>query len=62
MCVIVAGDAGLTAATHLKSYLNVSDVSPFEQATGTGGTCVYDKNTGKDKRGFPHPSFGRNIR
>ena len=63
VCVIGAGAAGLTAARHLTSQLDVFDVSVFEQASRVGGTWVYNENTGTDERGFPiHSSIYRNLR
>ena len=61
--MIGAGAAGLTAARHLTSQLDVFDVSVFEQASRVGGTWVYNENTGTDERGFPvHSSMYRNLR
>ena len=63
VCVIGAGAAGLTAARHLSSQLDVFDVTVFEQASHVGGTWVYNENTGTDERGFPiHSSIYRNLR
>lgn len=63
VCVIGAGAAGLVAARHLTSQLNVFDVSVFEQASCIGGTWVYNENTGTDDRGLPiHSSIYRNLR
>ena len=61
--MIGAGAAGLAAARHLTSQLDVFDVSVFEQASCVGGTWVYNENTGIDERGFPvHSSMYRNLR
>ena len=63
MCVIGAGAAGLAAARHLTSELDVFDVRVIEQASRVGGTCVYNENTGIDERGIPvHSSLYRNLR
>ena len=63
MCVIGAGAAGLAAARHLTSELDVFDVRVFEQASRVGGTWVYNENTGIDERGIPvHSSLYRNLR
>ena len=63
VCVIGAGAAGLAAARHLTSQLNVFDVSVFEQASCIGGTWVYNENTGTDESGLPiHSSIYRNLR
>ena len=53
VCVIGAGGAGLAAARHLTSQLDMFDVSVFEQAKSVGGTWVYNGNTGTDERGIP---------
>ena len=61
--MIGAGAAGLTAARHLTSLLDVFDVTVFEQASRVGGTWVYNENTGTDERGFPiHSSIYKNLR
>ena len=63
VCVIGAGAAGLTAARHLTSELDVFDVRVFEKASRVGGTWVYSENTGIDERGIPvHSSLYRNLR
>jgi len=63
VCVIGAGAAGLTAARHFTSQLDVFDVTVFEQACCVGGTWVYSENTGTDERGFPiHSSIYKNLR
>ena len=53
VCVIGAGGAGLAAARHLTSQLDIFDVSVFEQASSVGGTWVYNEKTGTDERGLP---------
>ena len=63
VCVIGAGAAGLAAARHLTSELDVFDVRVFEKASRVGGTWVYSENTGIDGRGIPvHSSLYRNLR
>ena len=63
VCVIGAGAAGLSAARHLTSELDVFDVQVFEQSSRVGGTWVYSENTGIDERGFPiHSSIYWNLR
>ncbi|XP_068699037.1 uncharacterized protein [Montipora foliosa] len=63
VCVIGAGVAGLAAARHLTSQLNVFDVSVFEQASSIGGTWVYNENSGTDENGVRiHSSMYRNLR
>ena len=51
--MIGAGGAGLAAARHLTSHLDIFDVSVFEQADSVGGTWVYNEKTGTDGRGLP---------
>ena len=41
VCVIGAGAAGLAAARHLTSELDVFEVRVFEQASRVGGIWVY---------------------
>ena len=53
VCVIGAGAAGLAAARHLTSHLDMFDVSVFEQASSVGGTWIYNEKTGTDERGLP---------
>ena len=61
--MIGAGAAGLSAARHLSSELDVFDVHVFEQSSRVGGTWVYSENTGIDERGFPiHSSIYWNLR
>ena len=63
VCVIGAGVAGLAAARHLSSQLDVFDVSVFEQASSIGGTWVYYENAGTDENGVRiHSSMYRNLR
>ena len=63
VCVIGAGAAGLAAARHLTSELDVFDVRVFEQGSRVGGIWVYNENTGIDERGIPvHSSIYRNLR
>ena len=63
VCVIGAGAAGLAAARHLTSELDVFDVRVFEQGPRVGGIWVYSENTGIDERGIPvHSTIYRNLR
>ena len=63
VCVIGGGAAGLSAARHLTSELDVFDVQVFEQSSRVGGTWVYSENTGIDELGFPiHSSIYWNLR
>ena len=63
VCVIGAGAAGLAAARHLTSELDIFDVSVFEQASCVGGTWVYNEKTGTDERGLPiYSSIYQNLR
>ena len=63
VCVIGAGAAGLAAARHLTSELDVFEVRVFEQASRVGGIWVYSENTGIDERGITvHSSIYRNLR
>ena len=63
VCVIGAGAAGLAAARHLTSELDVFDVRVYDQASRVGGIWVYSENTGPDERGIPvHSSIYRNLR
>lgn len=63
VCVIGAGAAGLAAARHLTSELDVFEVRVFEQASRVCGIWVYSENTGIDERGITvHSSIYRNLR
>lgn len=63
VCVIGAGAAGLAAARHLTSQLDIFDVSVFEQASSVGGTWIYNEKTGTDERGLPiYSSIYQNLR
>ena len=61
--MIGAVAAGLAAARHLTSELDVFEVRVFEQASRVGGIWVYSENTGIDERGITvHSSIYRNLR
>ena len=61
--MIGAGAAGLAAARHLTSELDVFEVRVFEQASRVGGIWVYSENTAIDERGITvHSSIYRNLR
>ena len=61
--MIGAGAAGLAAARHLTSQLDVFDVTVFEKASCVGGTWAYNENTGTDEHGYPiHSSIYKNLR